>query len=341
MNKIRFLTIGIVLGVLVTYVGSQLLNTNATEVSVDFADHPQRNHDIDILAREKDDKRLLKQAKHDRIYFEKSSFKNAIDGLDIPFYWFSAAPPETLRNMPALVWVYGGIHDRFGVNYYPFIRDALKRGFVVIAPEYRGARGYGAEFYNAIDYGGLEVEDIVSAADYLSQISAIDSDRIAAIGWSHGGYIASLAAMRKNTPFARAVASVPVSNLIFRLSFKGPEYQRIFTTQTNIQALPHENIDLYKSRSPYYQVNNLTIPYMAQFATNDDDVNWEEAKMLADALKLEKANLAEVIIYDNPKHGHYLNRQVNLDTLESTNDTVQTDSWSHIWQFLSPLIESQ
>ena len=39
---------------------------------------------------------------------------------------------------------------------------------MVIAPEYRGSIGYGKTFYDAIDYGGAEVDDVVTAVSVLS-----------------------------------------------------------------------------------------------------------------------------------------------------------------------------
>src|ERR1043166_4647927 len=50
-------------------------------------------------------------------------------------------------------------------HYIPYVRDAIARGFVVIAPEYRGSIGYGEKHYDAIDYGGAEVDDVVTAVD--------------------------------------------------------------------------------------------------------------------------------------------------------------------------------
>ena len=48
------------------------------------------------------------------------------------------------------------------------------------------------------------------------------------MGWSHGGYITLFSVFRDTTPFKAAAAIVPVTNLVFRLSYKGPGYQRSF-----------------------------------------------------------------------------------------------------------------
>ena len=43
---------------------------------------------------------------------------------------------------------------------FPFVKEAVERGYVVIAPDYRGSTGYGEAHYKAIDYGGKEVDDV-------------------------------------------------------------------------------------------------------------------------------------------------------------------------------------
>lgn len=296
------------------------------DTSVDHKEDLARTVEID---------RRLTEAATDVLSFRKFKLPNHQDLVEIPVYLFEPLPENRTEDHAALVWVYGGVHDYFGLNYYPFIEEAVAKGYVVIVPEYRGASGYGAEYYDLLDYGGLEVEDIVSAGHYIrDHLDYVSDDRIGVIGWSHGGYISLLSVLRNQDLFSAVMASVPVSNLIYRLSYKGPEYQALFLEQATIAGLPHEKKDLYLQRSPSHLVQNLNIPLMAHFATNDDDVEFSESKLLIDALKSEKPNLAEIVIYDDPDNGHYLNRQTDTDSLTVLEDAVQSDSWARIWQFL-------
>ena len=36
-------------------------------------------------------------------------------------------------------------------HYIPYVREATAKGYIVIAPEYRGSIGYGKEFFDAIE----------------------------------------------------------------------------------------------------------------------------------------------------------------------------------------------
>src|SRR6516162_6623222 len=187
-----------------------------------------------------------------------------------------------------------------------FVFQPLKlptaKGYIVIAPEYRGSVGYGQAFYEAIDYGGNEVDDVVTAVDVLrTKYSQVDPSRIGIIGWSHGGMITLLSILRNQTTFRAAVALVPVTNLFQRLAWKGVERQHQAIDPTNrYGGLPSERHDVYRDRSPLYNIDKLQIPLYVGVTRNDEDVNIEEDMQLVDALRARKPSLAETMVYDNP-----------------------------------------
>jgi dipeptidyl aminopeptidase/acylaminoacyl peptidase len=148
-----------------------------------------------------------------------------------------------------------------------------------------------------------------------------------------------LSLTRDGHPFKAGAAIVPVTNLIFRLSYKGPGYQRNFSTQKRVQGLPFEKREIYVERSPYYQVDKLETPLLVHVATNDTDVNFEEASMLIYKLRATKPDITETKIYDDPtpgpsSGGHTFSRRVNPETLEREDSPEQRDSWNRTWAFL-------
>jgi dienelactone hydrolase len=158
------------------------------------------------------------------------------------------------------------------------------------------------------------------------------------MGWSHGGYITLFSVFRDKTPFKAAAAIVPVTNLVFRLSFKGPGYQAGFATQKRIQGLPFEKPELYIERSPLYHVDKLQVPLLVHVATNDRDVNFVEDQQIVDALRSRKPDLAETKIYVDPAPwgssvGHAFSRRVDPKTLERVDSPEQIDSWNRTWVF--------
>jgi dipeptidyl aminopeptidase/acylaminoacyl peptidase len=297
-------------------------------------DHdPYRDHAADIRAKAQSDSVYAEEAPG-HYDFEKVSYLSSVGDLRIPAYVFRPLGPQLPGSRPALVWIHGGVHGDWNTVYLPMVREAVERGYVVIAPEYRGSIGYGAEFHDAIDYGGYEIDDVLTAVDYLTEnVPEVDPERIAVLGWSHGGFISSHTVFRDKHPFKAAVAVVPVSNLIFRLAYKGPEYQALFSTQKRIRGLPHERQQIYVERSPIYHVDKLEVPMLVHVATNDEDVDFVEAEMFVNTLLAKKPDLVETKIYENPPGGHSFSLLVDRD-LQVIETSALRDSWERIWAFL-------
>lgn len=302
-------------------------------------DHPVANYEMHIERKARTDS-IFASVSEGLVDYRKVTYRSRVGDMDIPAYVFQPLQLGGAQAHAAMIWVHGGVHGNWTENYWPFIKEAVERGYVIIAPEYRGSTGYGPEHHNAIDYGGHEVDDAVSAYDWMvDNLSHVDPARVGIMGWSHGGYISLLAVMRGEHPFQAAAAIVPVTNLIFRLSYKGPRYQQSFATQQNIRGLPFEKRDEYVARSPFYQVENLEVPLLVHVATNDTDVDFEEASMLIWALRAQKPDLAETKIYVDPtpgpsSGGHTFSRRVNMETLERDDSPEQRDSWNRVWAFM-------
>lgn len=300
-------------------------------------DHPQANFEAQIAGKARTDS-IYRARSRGVMDFQKISYKSAVDGMTIPAYLFQPLTKRGPRGHAAMVWVHGGVHGSWGEAMFPFVREAIERGYVIIAPEYRGSTGYGAEHYNAIDYGGKEVDDVVSAYDYLGTLPHVDPDRVGMMGWSHGGFITAHTLFREQHPFKGGAAIVPVTNLVFRLSYKGPRYQRSFATQEGLQGLPFEKPDEYIKRSPLYGVDNLKVPILVHVATNDTDVDYVEDQQMVDALRSRKPDLAETRTYVDPHPwgssvGHAFSRRVDSQTLERVDSPAQIDSWNRTWVF--------
>ena len=133
---------------------------------------------------------------------------------------------------------------------------------------------------------------------------------------------------------------VPVTNLVFRLSYKGPRYARHFVTQERIGGPVHERRDIYVDRSPLYHVDKLQTPLLVHVADNDRDVNFEEAQQLVHALEYLKPDLAETRIYRDPPRESVRRRSpvqpgASIGTAATAASTApeQRDSWNRIWTF--------
>jgi dipeptidyl aminopeptidase/acylaminoacyl peptidase len=278
--------------------------------------------------------------------FQIVSFKSSVDGLEIPAYVFAPLNKRGTKGHAAIVMVHGYVHGRFEDRRFVWAREAVEKGYVVVAPNYRGSLGYGAAFYNAIDYGGKEIDDAQSAYDYIkNNLSYVDPDRVGIMGWSHGGFITAHILFRDGQPFKAGAPIVPVTNLIFRLGTHAPNYAQPFASRPEIHGMPFENVAEYVKRSPVFHVDHLKVPILVHVATNDCDVEFIENQQMVYTLRALKPDLADTKIYVDPPYipalggcGHTFSERVVLDPaspryMERDDTPDQIDAWNRTWAF--------
>jgi dipeptidyl aminopeptidase/acylaminoacyl peptidase len=236
-------------------------------------------------------------------------------GNHLKFYAYLFTPRgfDDQGRLPLLVLPHGGVHSDFTTYYAHIVRELMAQGYVVVAPEYRGSTGYGRGHYESIDYGGREVGDTLAARDWAADNHPrVDPDRVGILGWSHGGLIALMSVFDHPESYACAFAGVPVSNLVMRMGYLGPEYQAYYDAEHHIGQTPKENLAEYKRRSPVYHVDKLERPLRIHTNPRDEDVNVIEVEHLIDALTAAGKEF-EYEIYEVPG-GHSFDR---LDTPEA------------------------
>ena len=228
---------------------------------------------------------------------------------------------------PLIVLVHGDVHgDLKPQEDGRIVRELIDAGYAVIAPEYRGSSGYGRDYYELIDYGGLENEDVLAARNWIIENNRnIDPERVGIIGWSHGGMIALMNVLLYTNAYQAAYAGVPVTDLVLRFGYKPSAYKELFSAPFHIGKTPDEDTVEYRRRSPVTHAHKLQTPLLIHGATNDEDVNVIEIERLLDALKAAGKKF-EHKIYTNPPGGHEFNR---IDT------KLARESRAEIYQFLA------
>jgi dipeptidyl aminopeptidase/acylaminoacyl peptidase len=226
-------------------------------------------------------------------------------------YMFFPKDMDTNGKYPLLVLPHGGVHSNFNTFYTHIVRELVSQGYVVVAPEYRGSTGYGRGFYKQIDYGGLEVEDVFTARNYmLENYDFLDKNRVGILGWSHGGLITLHNIFEHPDSYKVAYAGVPVSDLIARMGYKTQGYRELYSADFHIGKTAYEDVNEYRRRSPAWNAQKLETPLLVHTNTNDGDVNVLEVEHLINALKAYDKDF-EYKIYEDIEGGHSFDR---LDT---------------------------
>jgi acetyl esterase/lipase len=119
-------------------------------VSRDPKDHaPGYDFQRDVAQKAEIDKRYA-EASRGVMDFKKISYRSSVGDMDIPAYLFQPLTTRGTRGHAAMVWVHGGVHGNWGIGMFPFVKEAVERGYIIICPEYRGSTGHGEKHHNRL-----------------------------------------------------------------------------------------------------------------------------------------------------------------------------------------------
>jgi dipeptidyl-peptidase-4 len=151
------------------------------------------------------------------------------------------------------------------------------RGYIVVALDGRGTPGHGRDWERAIRGNLIEVPlaDQVAGLQALAKHEpAMDVKRVGVVGWSFGGYFSAMAVMQKPEIFRCAVAGAPVVTW--------ENYDTHYTER--YLGLPSENADGYRKSSVLTYSSNLSQPLLLIHGLTDDNVYFQHAVQLSEAL---------------------------------------------------------
>ncbi len=187
---------------------------------------------------------------------------------------------DPAQRYPVILYVYGGPGVRVVrsvAHSYVVHQWMADHGFIVVTLDGRGTPGRGREHERAIRLrlGDVPLADQVAGLTALgAHYPELDLDRVGIYGWSFGGYLAALAALRRPDVFKVAVAGAPVADWSY--------YDTHYTER--YLGLPQEEPEAYRQANLLTYTRNLQIPLLLVHGIADDNVYFAHTLRLADAL---------------------------------------------------------
>lgn len=220
-----------------------------------------------------------------------------LDGTPVPALMFRQAGQITC---PGIILVHGGPDWFFEMCWYPIMTHLASRGWVVLAPNYRGSTGYGRAWQEAsrFDFGGVDNDDIIAGAHYLINNKLADPRRIGVTGRSHGGYLTMTCVTKSPDLWAAGSAVVPFINW-----FTNHKFIRADLQHWDLENFgdPEINHDLWVERSPYYFLDQVTAPLQLIAGRLDQRCPVSDSIEAHEALT-RMGKKAELIIYEDEGH---------------------------------------
>ena len=210
-------------------------------------------------------------------------------------------PRQSGGPFPAVVYVHGGPNWLTQITWDPVVQHMVSRGWVVLAPNYRGSTGYGRawQLANRFDLGGGDTGDVVAGADYLVGEGLADPTRITVTGRSYGGYLTMTSLTQYPDRWAAGSAVVPFLNW-----FTGHANSREDLRHWDLENFgdPERDHDLYYERSPFFFLDRIRVPVQLICGAHDPRCPASESVQARDAL-VAQGKACDLVLYPDEGHG--------------------------------------
>jgi dipeptidyl aminopeptidase/acylaminoacyl peptidase len=230
---------------------------------------------------------------------------SGMDGELVPALLFKPQGENTRR---AVILIHGGPDWYFQMTWYPIMAHMASRGWVVLAPNYRGSTGYGRVWQESsrYDFGGVDNDDVAAGVDFLINNNLAHPKRIAITGRSHGGYLTMTCMTKYPDRWAAGSAIVPFINWFTNHELIRPDLQHWDYENFGDPVKDH---DLWLDRSPYFHLARVNAPVQLIAGRHDQRCPVTDSIEAYELLqKLGKK--VELIVYEDEGHAFLKKKNV-------------------------------
>ncbi len=238
--------------------------------------------------------------------FDKVGKKQRI----IPAFYYK--PKDAIGPYPTVIMIHGGPEGQFRPRFNSTIQFLVNElGVAVLGPNVRGSAGYGKKFL-LLDNGFKRedsVKDIGALIDWAINQPELDSDRIAVMGGSYGGYMVLASMIHFSAKLKCGVETVGISNFVTFLentkSYRRDLRRKEYGDERDPEMRKHlENI------SPNNHAHKINKPMFIIQGLNDPRVPASEAEQMLEAIRKNGGDSWYLLAKDE---GHGFRKKSNRD----------------------------
>ncbi|XP_024366929.1 acylamino-acid-releasing enzyme 1 isoform X1 [Physcomitrium patens] len=240
-------------------------------------------------------------------------------GSGQPFEAIFVSPTGSIRPLteepriesipPLVVVLHGGPHS---VSQTSFSRNAAflsMLGFNLLHVNYRGSLGFGEEALQSLlgNVGRQDVDDVLAALDLVIGNGMADPARVAVLGGSHGGFLATHLIGQAPDRFATGIARNPVCNVSSMVGITDiPDwcYVEAFGKDglSNYSEAPSvKDLSVLYQISPIAHISNVKVPTLFLLGAQDRRVPVSNGFQYVQALRA-RGQEVKVIVFPEDVH---------------------------------------
>ncbi|MDZ7372949.1 MAG: S9 family peptidase [candidate division KSB1 bacterium] len=201
------------------------------------------------------------------------------------------------QKYPLILNIHGGPQSQWADAFRGDWQVYPGAGYIVAFPNPHGSTGYGQKFTEAIsgDWGGKVMEDILRVADALAALPWVDENRMAAMGWSWGGY--AVMWLEGHTDRFRCLAAMMG---VYDLRSMYGATEELWFPEWDMRGTPWTS-DLYEKFSPSNFVPNFKTPCLVITGEQDFRVPYTQSLQFFTALQRQGVP-SRLIVFKNDGH---------------------------------------
>ena len=248
------------------------------------------------------------------------------DGVEMDGWMVKPSNFDETKKYPVVFYVYTEpagttVTDSYGSSYNRLYNGNMENdGYIYISLDNRGTpapkgREWRKSIYRKI--GRVNIQDQAMAASEILKWKFVDSERIAAWGWSGGGSATLNLMFQYPEIYKTGISVAAVGNQL--------TYDNIY--QERFMGLPQENIEDFVNGSPNTYAKNLKGNLLYIHGTGDDNVHYKNAELL----------INELVKYNKQfQFMPYPNRTHSISEGEGTFEHLSTLYTNYLKQYCPP-----
>ena len=204
------------------------------------------------------------------------SFPSRIDDYTLHARILEPATLEPGRIYPV---VFGPMYSNTVRNRWAGVYGAVQqllvqKGYIIVQVDVRGSTGYGRAFREEflVDFAGDDIEDIVSAVEYMKSLDYVDPERFGIWGSSYGGTLSVYTLLKKPGLFRAGVAAAAAVDPFF-----------FGTDDVAIVRRPDTHPDIFENKAIRF-AENLEDHLLLIHGLQDQVVPFKTVAVLSDEL---------------------------------------------------------